>query len=82
MACVIHSVIIVNAVGIDRMSSTGSLATNKNRTLVASCTAGKAQSIQDAGRDAHANWNVFPLILLACSVDTPIHINRSHLLAS
>ena len=30
-------------------------------------------------RDAHANWNVFPLMLLACSVDTPIHINRSHL---
>ncbi len=26
------------------------------------------------------NWNVFPLMLLVCSVDTPIHINRSHLL--
>ena len=26
--------------------------------------------------------NVFPLMLLACSVDTPIHINRSYLLAS
>ncbi len=42
----------------------------------------KAPSTQDAGRDAHANWNVFPLMLLECSVDTPIHINRSHLLAS
>ncbi len=41
-----------------------------------------AQSTQDAGRNAHANWNVFPLMLLACSVDTPIYINRSHLLAS
>ncbi len=28
----------------------------------------KAQTTQDAGRD---NWNVFPLMLLACSVDTP-----------
>ncbi len=28
-----------------------------------------------------ANSNVFPLMLLACSVDTPIHINRSYLLA-
>ncbi len=28
------------------------------------------------------NSNVFPFMLLACSVDTPIHINRSHLLAS
>ena len=34
------------------------------------------------GRDAHANWNIFPLMLLAYSVDTPIHINRSYLLAS
>ncbi len=25
---------------------------------------------------------IFPLMLLVCSVDTPIHINRSHLLAS
>ena len=40
-----------------------------------------AQSTQDAGRDAHANLNIFPLMLLACSVDTPIHINRSRLLA-
>ncbi len=31
-------------------------------------------------RDAHANWNVFPLLLLACSVNTPIDDNRSHLL--
>ena len=37
---------------------------------------------QDTGRDAHANSNVFPLMQLACRVDTPIHINRSHLLAS
>ena len=42
----------------------------------------EAQSTQDAGRDACVNSNVFPLMLLACSVDTPIHINRSHLLAS
>ncbi len=42
----------------------------------------KAQSTQDAGRDVRANWNVFPLMLLACSVDTPIDINRSHLLVS
>ncbi len=28
----------------------------------------------------HANWNIFPLILLACSVNTPIDHNRSHLL--
>ena len=27
-------------------------------------------------------FELFPLMLLACSVDTPIHINRSHLLAS
>ena len=40
----------------------------------------EAQSTQDAGWDAHTNLNVFPLMLLACSVDTPIHINRSHLL--
>ncbi len=39
-----------------------------------------AQSTQDMGRDARANLNVFPLMLLACSVDTPIHINRSYLL--
>ncbi len=32
------------------------------------------------GRE-HANSNANPLMLLACSVDTPIHINRSHLLA-
>ncbi len=38
--------------------------------------------VSDAERDASANSNVFPLMLLACSVDTPIHINRSHLLAS
>ena len=37
----------------------------------------KAQSTQDAS----TNWNVFPLMLFGCSVDTPIHINRSHLLA-
>ena len=30
---------------------------------------------------AHANSNANPLMLLVCSVDTPIHINRSHLLA-
>ena len=42
----------------------------------------KAQSTQDAGRNACANWKVFPLMLLVCSVDTPIHINRSHLLVS
>ncbi len=42
----------------------------------------EAQSTQDAGRDALANSNVFPLMLLACSVENPIHINRSHLLAS
>ncbi len=41
-----------------------------------------AQSTQDAGRDACANSNLFPLMLLAYSVDTLIHINRSHLLAS
>ncbi len=41
----------------------------------------QAQSTQDAGRSAGANSNVFPLMLLVCSVDTPIHINRSHLLA-
>ncbi len=35
---------------------------------------------QDARRDAQANWNVFPLMLFASSVNTPIHINRSHLL--
>ncbi len=40
----------------------------------------KAQSTQDAGH-VRANLNVFPLMLFACSVDTPIHINRSHLLA-
>ncbi len=27
---------------------------------------------------SRTNWNIFPLMLLACSVDTPIHINRSH----
>ena len=32
-------------------------------------------------RDAHANRNVFPLMLLASSVNTPIDNNRSHLLA-
>ncbi len=41
----------------------------------------EVQSTQDAGRDACTNSNVFPLMLLACSVDTPIHINWSHLLA-
>ena len=34
------------------------------------------------GMRCGANWYVFPLMLLACSVGTPIHINRSHLLAS
>ncbi len=29
---------------------------------------------------AHANWNIFPLMLLVCSVNTPINDNRSHLL--
>ncbi len=29
---------------------------------------------------ARANFNANPLMLLACSVDTPIHINRSYLL--
>ena len=38
----------------------------------------EAKSTQDVGRDAS---NIFPLMLLACSVDTPIHINRFHLLA-
>ena len=47
-----------------------------------SIAASKAQSTQDAGRHACVNSNIFPLILLACSVDTPIHINRSYLLAS
>ena len=41
----------------------------------------EAQSTQDAGRHPRANSNIFPLMLLACSVDTPILINRSHLLA-
>ena len=41
-----------------------------------------AQSTHDAGHNACPNSNVFPLMLLVCSVDTPIHINRSHLLAS
>ncbi len=36
-----------------------------------------ASSTQDA-RTPNSNAN--PLMLLACSVDTPIHINRSHLL--
>ncbi len=31
----------------------------------------KAQSTQDAGHDVPVNSNVFPLMLLACSVDTP-----------
>ncbi len=31
--------------------------------------------------DADANSNANPLMLLACTVNTPIHINRSHLLA-
>ncbi len=39
-----------------------------------------AQFTQDAPRDAHTNWNVFPLTLLACSVNTPIDNNRPHLL--
>ncbi len=39
-----------------------------------------AQSTQDTQCDTCANSNIFPLMLLACSVDTPIHINRSHLL--
>ena len=30
---------------------------------------------------ARANSNANPLMLLVCIVDTPIHINRSHLLA-
>ena len=42
----------------------------------------EAQSTPGAGRKARANWNIFPLMLLVCSVDIPIHINRSHLLAS
>ena len=29
---------------------------------------------------ARANSNANPLMLLVCSVDTPIHINRFHLL--
>ena len=38
--------------------------------------------IHTGGRTrCRTNSNIFPLILLACSVDTPIHINRSHLLA-
>ncbi len=46
----------------------------------ASSNSFEALFTQDAPRDAHANWNVFPLILLACSVNTPIDDNRSHLL--
>ncbi len=42
----------------------------------------QAQSTQVAGHDTRANLNANPLMLLECSVDTPIHINRSHLLAS
>ncbi len=30
---------------------------------------------------ASANSNAYPLMFLACNVDTPIHINGSHLLA-
>ncbi len=41
----------------------------------------KARFTQDARRHARANWNVFPLMLLASSVNTPIDNNRSHLLA-
>ena len=34
-----------------------------------------------ARANSRPNSNTNPLMLLACSVDTPIHINRSHLLA-
>ena len=49
---------------------------DKDVATVQVCTdqcvsAHKAQSTQDAGHNAHANSNVFPLMLLACSVDHP-----------
>ena len=50
--------------------------------LIFDMLANEAQSTQDVGRDAFLNSNVFPLMLLVCSVDTLIHINRPHLLAS
>ncbi len=40
-----------------------------------------AQSTQDAGRDTCTNWNIFPLMLLARSVDTPFTSTWSHMLA-
>ncbi len=43
--------------------------------------AGQAQFTQDARRHPHANWNIFPLLLLASSVNTSIDNNRSYLLA-
>ena len=39
----------------------------------------RASFTQAVGRDAHANSNANPLMLLACSVNTPIDNNRSHL---
>ncbi len=41
----------------------------------------EAQSTQVTGRDARANSNANPLMLLASSVNTPIHNSRFHLLA-
>ena len=40
----------------------------------------KTSFTQDAGRNAHKNSNANPLMLLVCSVNTPIDDNRSHLL--
>ncbi len=40
----------------------------------------KAEFTQDARRDAHANWNLFPLMLLSSSVNTPIDNSGPHLL--
>ncbi len=40
-----------------------------------------AKFTQDAWCVAQANWNVFPLMLLASCVNTPIDISRFHLLA-
>ena len=61
----------------------GSGAATRQR-LTGNCRnlgAAEAQFTQDARCNAHANWNIFPLMLLACSVNTPIDDNRSHLLA-
>ncbi len=47
---------------------------------ISSLTSGLIHTGRATRRDAHANWNIFPLILLGCSVNTPIDDNRSHLL--